>query len=662
MDLAIGIDTGGTYTDGVLVDVSTGNIINTTKTPTTHDDLSICVRRIFEELSVFDNRVCLVSISTTLATNACAEGRGARCKLILFGSSPKDVDELGPDVGLIPSNQIYFAKGAVNMRGDVIEAFDEKGFTEDFLSFCDNYDAFGVVQVWGMKNPVLEKKAKEIIKTLSDKPVVCGYELSSNLNYLRRAVSAYLNGTLTPIFNDFMDSVKLDMNNLGIECPIFVVRGDGSVMSEEYARTRPVETLLSGPAASVLGARALCPEVNDAVVIDMGGTTSDIAVIKDRSILISEEGASVSGFLTSTRAIDITTEVLGCDVEVLFDNQSVPYIGRRRIVPLCVLSMTHPEVKEFFKGNGDLALSGTAEDASFYYVAASEKLDYKRFSDEEMALIASLKGEALNMSEIRRRFGNVYYRVIKLYDDGVLSKAGLTATDYLHIKDDFDAFDAEASYLAANYCASLSNRTAEEDANTVYNLITRGLFGLYFAKLAMMEEKLSDMNDRESLTRISDFAYYGSDGFIGLKAQSDFAVIGIGASAHIFIPRLREHVNGECIVPKNAGVGNALGAILGSVEADGTVEVRRREEAYDIIGPVGLIGRDPDYSSALARAKKEAEAIALESFSQKGGFDAKLETRIEDRSTGLLSLVHSAVVRVKATQGIIDMTREIFRK
>ena len=158
MDLAIGIDTGGTYTDGVLVDVSTGKIMNTTKTPTTHDDLSICVRRIFEELSVPGNEICLVSISTTLATNACAEGRGARCKLILFGSSPKDVDELGPDVGLIPSNQIYFAKGAVNMRGDVIEPFDEKGFTEDFLSFSDSYDAFGVVQMWGMKNPVLEKR------------------------------------------------------------------------------------------------------------------------------------------------------------------------------------------------------------------------------------------------------------------------------------------------------------------------------------------------------------------------------------------------------------------------------------------------------------------------------------------------------------------------
>ena len=659
MDLAIGIDTGGTYTDGVLVDVSTGKIMNTTKTPTTHDDLSICVRRIFEELSVPGNEICLVSISTTLATNACAEGRGARCKLILFGSSPKDVDELGPDVGLIPSNQIYFAKGAVNMRGDVIEPFDEKGFTEDFLSFSDSYDAFGVVQMWGMKNPVLEKKAKETIEALSDKPVVCGYELSSNLNYLRRAVSAYLNGTLTPIFNEFMDSVKLDMDNLGIKCPIFVVRGDGTVMSEEYARTRPVETLLSGPAASVLGARALCPEINDAVVIDMGGTTSDIALIKDRSILISEEGASVSGFLTSTRAIDITTEVLGCDVEILFDNHSVPYIGTRRVVPLCVLSMTHPEIKDFFRGSRGYTLSGTTEDASFYFVSSSEKLYDKSFSDDEKALIASLEGEALNMSEIRHRFGNVYYRVIKLYNDGVLSKAGLTATDYLHIKGDFDAFDSEASYLAAHYCASLSIRTAEEDADTVYDAITRGLFGLYFAKLAMMEEKLSGMNDRESLARISDFAYYGSDGFVGLKAQSDFAVIGIGASAHIFIPRLQGHVNGQCIVPKNAGVGNALGAILGNVEADGTVEVRRRDEAFDIIGPIGLIGRDPDYSSALRRAKEEAAAIALDSFSQRGGFKAKMETRVEDKSTGLLSLAQSAVVRVKASQSIIGMIREV---
>ena len=102
--------------------------------------------------------------------------------------------------------------------------------------------------------------------------VVCGHELASQLNFLKRAATALLNARLIPLINEFIDAVKLGLKERGIDAPLVIVCGDGSIMSEEFVRDRPVETLLSGPAASGIGGMNLSGQKN-CVVVDMGGTT-----------------------------------------------------------------------------------------------------------------------------------------------------------------------------------------------------------------------------------------------------------------------------------------------------------------------------------------------------------------------------------------------------
>ncbi|NLW71149.1 MAG: hydantoinase/oxoprolinase family protein [Eubacteriaceae bacterium] len=653
MNLAIGIDTGGTYTDGVLIDPANKSIIKSMKTPTTHEDLTVCITAVFDELLEDNKDIGLVCLSTTLATNACAEGRGGRCKLILFGSSPEDVDSLGAEVGLMKSSEIYFAKGSVSMRGEISLEPDWEEFRRDFSRFMDDYDSFAIVQMWGMKNPVLELTARDIIGRLTDKSVVCGCELSSKLNYLRRAVSAYLNGRLTPIFNDFMDSVRKDLLRRGITPKICVVRGDGSIMSEEYARRRPVETLLSGPAASVLGAAALCEGASKAVIIDMGGTTSDAAVIGEEGITLSDEGASVGGFSTSTRAIDITTQVLGGDVEILFEGAK-PHTGTRRITPLCVLAETHPEIKKYFEPGNPYHISGSMDDLVFYYPSNNKTFINRDLKDKSLSVILEAIGkQAVSMSEIRRRCGSVLYSVRRLYEEGFLEKGGLTPTDFMHIRGDFNQWNREVSLFAASHCASLKGISVDMLTREVYDCVVHGLYSLTFRKLALKENTLGDITQSEAYNKMVDFSYYNSGAYMKLKLTGDYKIIGIGAPASIFIPLLRDHTDMECLVPERADVGNAVGAVLGKIETVGLMEVTRREEVFEIIGPYGVVRRNIDFEESLEIAKEEALALALDTFAERGGKNASLSVTVSKNEKSLSA--QSAVVAVKASCSILDL-------
>ncbi len=112
------------------------------------------------------------------------------------------------------------------------------------------------------------------------------------------------------------------MASLDLSCPLMVVKGDGSLLHVDYARTRPVETILSGPAASLAGA-AFLAEKKAALVADIGGTTTDIARLQQGVALLSHEGAHIGGWRTMVEAAHIRTRGLGGDSEIRADNRAM---------------------------------------------------------------------------------------------------------------------------------------------------------------------------------------------------------------------------------------------------------------------------------------------------------------------------------------------------
>ena len=127
----------------------------------------------------------------------------------------------------------------------------------------------------------------------------------------------------------------------GIAAPLMVVKGDGSLVRAEWATRRPVETILSGPAASVVGAWHLAGR-RDVWVVDVGGTTTDIGALHEGWPILNEEGATVGGWRTMVEAVDVHTAGLGGDSHVQLDDEGRLTIGPRRVVPLCLLASEHP--------------------------------------------------------------------------------------------------------------------------------------------------------------------------------------------------------------------------------------------------------------------------------------------------------------------------------
>ncbi|MGI6113136.1 MAG: hydantoinase/oxoprolinase family protein, partial [Mahellales bacterium] len=320
MRLGLGIDTGGTYTDAVIYDFDKEEVLDGNKALTTKEDLNIGINEVLSKFS--DDmlaKVQLVSLSTTLATNACVENKGGRGLLILMGYDHDILREYGHKYGLpLGNGDIVLVSGSHSQTGEVVQQPDWDRLREIVEEYKDKIDAFGIAEYWGIRNPEFEKQAKKLIMDTTGLPVVCAHELSGEINSLRRAASTLLNARLIPLTDGLMKAVKKSLQQRSIKAPLMIVRGDGSLMSEGFAKEKPVETLLSGPAASVVGGMKLSG-TNECIILDMGGTTSDLAIVRDGRVTLAEEGVDIGEWRTATQAIEVKTMGLGGDSLISFD-------------------------------------------------------------------------------------------------------------------------------------------------------------------------------------------------------------------------------------------------------------------------------------------------------------------------------------------------------
>ncbi|MEJ5198483.1 MAG: hydantoinase/oxoprolinase N-terminal domain-containing protein, partial [Anaerolineae bacterium] len=262
MNIALGIDTGGTYTDAVLVNHDTGEVVAGAKALTTRHNLALgvaaAIRAVFagpaaRSAGVGPADVVMVALSTTLATNALAEGhRGSVC-LILIGYDREMMAQWGFDRQWATDDVVYLA-GGHNEHGAEIAPLDEEAARAAILARQGRVEAFAVSGYFSVRNPDHELRVAGLVEELTGLPVTCGHELTSKLNAVRRATTTALNAHLILPLRELIASVQRTLDDLAIHAPLMVVKGDGSLMRAEWAMRRPIETVLSGPAASAVGA------------------------------------------------------------------------------------------------------------------------------------------------------------------------------------------------------------------------------------------------------------------------------------------------------------------------------------------------------------------------------------------------------------------------
>jgi N-methylhydantoinase A/oxoprolinase/acetone carboxylase beta subunit len=569
MDLGLGIDTGGTYTDTALVELNTGKVLTKAKALTTRNDLSIGISesiRNLEEIPTKDIR--LVSLSSTLATNSVVEGKGCRVALVIAGEQYKE---------RVPVEHVAQVQGGHTIRGIPICPVDMAAAKDFVAGIADQVDSIALSTFFSVRNPEHEIALKDMITSNWNLPVVCGHELSTQLGFHERTLTAVLNAKLIPIMAELIQSVHKVLKDIDIVAPLMIVKGDGSLMREQLARERPVETILSGPAASLIGAKNLTGE-NEAVVVDVGGTTTDIGVLRGGKPRLDSEGAIIGGWRTRVRAADISTSGIGGDSRVVIVNGRI-VLGSLRVMPLCIASSKYPciierltKLKDFKQTPQALhiALENMIQSDEFFVFSRMAK-GYE-LTDSEKVLIDLIKVEPRTLSQISEVTGvHPYsYNVRKLEELGIITRIGFTPTDALHTSGEYVEYDQEASRIAVEYRANLCDMGPMEFCAAVKEAVIQKITREIIYRL--IYEDCEKMSHCEVCTTLIDKMTSQNPGIdFSTDLRLHKGLIGIGAPIAAYLPSVAQRLHTELLMPENSDVGNALGAITGSIME--TIEV-----------------------------------------------------------------------------------------
>lgn len=646
MRLGIGVDTGGTYTDAVLYDYDTAQVLCTAKSPTTHHNLEIGITNALDQLpEEYFPDIGLAALSTTLATNACVEGKGGRSRLLLLGVDADGTSRYGTASGLPPVEEIRFLDCTTTIRGEILrepdwellDAHAEEWFTGD--------EAICIVEQHAMRNAgVLERKARSIIRSHNKTiPIICGSDLFSDLYVFQRAASALLNGGLLPVVAAFLRAIEQVFASRGLDIPRVTVRSDGTLMNETMTYQRPVDTLLSGPAASVCGGLALSG-AETCVIADMGGTTTDVALATDGAPLRAQHGIRVGKWATFAKGLDIDTFALGGDTGIRVENEQ-PKLLHRRLMSLCVLAQQYPAIKDDLIRLEAEIPSHTLPLHECFVLQRDIADDDARYTENEHDLIAALRARPLIFSDAAEAAGVDKYmlRPERLEREGIVQRAGLTPTDIMHINGDFNRFDAEAPLPALNFLARCCKRTAKQLADHIYDMAKERLYTnlvrilMEHRQPALREEGLPQVLQTMIARSWRAFA----DGETATFLQPCFVchapLVGLGAPMHLFLPDVAKALGTICILPPHADVANAVGAVCGSVRVEITVEIRQSAKDLEHMGSFYLLD-EPDMPSfermedAIDAARILAEQRARAEAKLRGAH-GDISVTFSDRST-----------------------------
>lgn len=649
MSLGLGFDTGGTYTDAVVMDLATGELICKAKSLTTREDLCIGIRG---AIAGFDPEILrsvgVVSLSSTLATNSVVEGKGCRVAVICIGS------EYDNSVAADFSTVIA---GGHDLHGQEKAPLDLDAARAFMESVKGKVDGLAITGYLAVRNPDHEKRVKELASEILDVPIICGHELSSGLGFNERTATCIMNARLVPIIADLIDSMKEVMSENGIHAPLMIVRGDGSMMSEAVARERPVETILSGPAASLIGAMHLTG-CKDAIVMDMGGTTTDIGILRNGKPRLEPEGAIIGGKRTRVMAAEIATSGIGGDSRVLVNGNNI-LLSSLRVFPICIASTIWPSVKEHMSKLDDMQTRPTPEAMGDYNVVLDSEMfrtlrlakpsDSLSSADEKLLELLNEHPYSLNEAGEILDIHPFTFNIQKMESLGMLQRIGFTPTDTLHVDGTYTEFDAEASKSAAGYLARRLGKPVDEFISRVKTKIREKLCVELMKELYSEEVGSNDLGPAgEDMLRKAISHTPGRD--FGCTIKVTKPIIGIGAPAGVYIRWVGEVFDTDVMISPDSDVGNAVGAITSSVT----------ESISFLIRPLGNGGEDTGAEvfsklgnfkyETLQEALDESERLGRESvgkaIAESGATDISVTVEREDHTYNIGTSTSSVLMEI----------------
>lgn len=326
--MLIGIDMGGTHIDGVLIKNKT--IVKTYKKLVNNNDIFktvwSCILYLVSGLD--KNHISKINLSTTISTNAIVENKISKVGLIT---------QSGPGINYDFSNIVgknFEVSGYIDHRGNLVESvnnYELDRIKKELKEY--KIKNLAIVSKFSTRNPEEEIKISKLVNDNKDNTL--GHEMSGVLNYPRRVYTSYLNAAVRDNFLSFIDSIEKSLKKIGIKAPVYILKADGGTMDIDQAIKRPVESILSGPAASFMGTNALLKIDDNSLILDIGGTTTDIFFLINGSPVFEPLGIKISEYNTLVRSIYSKSIGLGGDSTICINDGKIvigPYKKDRPVV------------------------------------------------------------------------------------------------------------------------------------------------------------------------------------------------------------------------------------------------------------------------------------------------------------------------------------------
>jgi N-methylhydantoinase A/oxoprolinase/acetone carboxylase beta subunit len=635
----LGIDTGGTYTDAVLWSEAAG-VAAKAKSLTTRHDLAVgisgAVDAVLERAKVDPAAIKLVSMSTTLATNALVEGQGGRVALVMIGFSEADLARDGLKAAL-GTDPVVFCGGGHDVHGNAKPLMLEE-LEAALPELAEGVSGFAVCAYFATRNPAHEIAARDLIRERTGLPVTASHELSAKLGGPRRALTTLLNARLISMIDRLVAATEGFLADRKIKAPLMVVRGDGALVSAAFARARPIETILSGPAASLVGARHMTG-LDNAIVSDIGGTTTDVAVLDKGRPRLDPEGATVGGYRTMVEAVAMRTFGLGGDSEVALEDGGLRprlLLGPRRLVPLALAGMMHGDAvtgqleRQLRAPNpgrmdGRFAIRTGVPERLAAGLSGPESKLYEAIGAQPLPLDSLLTSNAQNAT------------LARLVARGLVHVVGFTPSDAAHTLEKQSNWHALAARLGAELFARKRDGRGQPIAASPEALSERVLAALTrWSAEAILETAFAEDGLDGAATvahALVQRSVDGHEGIARLTVALDRPVIGLGASAPLHYAGLPQLVGNECVVPEDTDVANALGAVVGQVRVSAEAGVSQPKEGLFRVSSSDTVRDFTSEAEAIAVAEADVREIAALRARAAGTDTAEIEVLREFRTS-----------------------------
>lgn len=314
----LGIDVGGTNTDGVLLDEDM-NVIYSVKTPTTDDietGIYRAIEKIVEQATIDTKEINFAMLGTTQCTNAIVERKNLNNVAIIrigapAGTAIKPLAGVPQDLKDILGSNMFIIRGGHEFNGSEIASFDEDKVKRIGEQLIGKVDSIAITSIFSPVNKEHEIRAKDILQEVmgDDISISLSSEIGS-IGLLERENATILNASIIDVARRTADGFESALEKHGIKAKVFFCQNDGTLMSKTYTLKYPILTVACGPTNSLRGASFLSNNA-DAIIVDVGGTTTDIGVLVKGFPRQSSIAVELGGVRTNFRMPDINSIGLG---------------------------------------------------------------------------------------------------------------------------------------------------------------------------------------------------------------------------------------------------------------------------------------------------------------------------------------------------------------